>query len=273
MILKIKEMGFLRLNNAEFAEFMNRFRALVPKQEEEEERPGGLSLLSTTEITNYGVTEEMTTAFDADMQALTDAVKRSQVDENTKPRADYNAARGSYISYFFAHLAAAQKSPFEETSAPAETLWTRMKEYRGTQRLPLQQQTTQFRGFLTDVAKEENRSLVTALGFDQLIEKIRDANDKFVELSNKSLTTRAADSSEPTKDIRTRLAEEYDEISTTIFAYSVLFKDEVSITFVRQLNELIDETVTAYKRRSKGESETEEGENPSGEGEERPGEL
>ena len=61
-------MGFVRLNNAEFTEFMNRFRALVPALGgEEEERPGGLSVLAATEITDYGLTAEMTEAFDADM--------------------------------------------------------------------------------------------------------------------------------------------------------------------------------------------------------------
>lgn len=266
-------MGFVRLNNAEFTEFMNRFRALVPAREgEEEERPGGLSLMAAKEITDYGLTAEMTDAFDADMQALTDAVSRSQVDENTKPRAEQDAARDAYVSYYFSQLSAARKSPFAETSGPAETLWTRTKDYRGIQRLPLQQETAQVRGLLFDLDKAENKPLVTALHLDTLVEKLREANDEFAALSGESLATRAADLTEQTKPVRTRLIERYDEISTTLFAYSVLFKDEVTLTFVRKLNELIDETATAYKRRSKGETPSEEGGTP-GSGEERPGGL
>ena len=260
-------MGFVRLNNAEFTEFMNRFRALVPALgEEEEERPGGLSVLAATEITDYGLTAEMTEAFDADMQALTDAVSRSQVDENTKP------PRDAYISYYFSQLSAARKSPFVETSGPAETLWTRTKDYRGIQRLPLQQETAQVRGLLFDLDKAENQPLVAALHLETLVEKLREANEEFAALSGESLATRAADLTEETKAVRTRLIERYDEISTTLFAYSVLFKDDVSLTFVRQLNSLIDETATAYKRRGKGETPSEEEETPDG-GDERPGEL
>ena len=272
-IVKLKDVNLVRLNNAEFTEFMNRFRALVPALgEEEEERPGGLSVLAATEITDYGLTAEMTEAFDADMQALTDAVSRSQVDENTKPRAELDAARDAYISYYFSQLSAARKSPFVETSGPAETLWTRTKDYRGIQRLPLQQETAQVRGLLFDLDKAENQPLVAALHLETLVEKLREANEEFAALSGESLATRAADLTEETKAVRTRLIERYDEISTTLFAYSVLFKDDVSLTFVRQLNSLIDETATAYKRRGKGETPSEEEETPDG-GEERPGEL
>ena len=46
--------------------------------------------------------------------------------------------------------------------------------------------------------------------------------------------------------------------STTIFAFSVAEKNADALTFVGNLNALVDETRTAYKRRSKGETESEE---------------
>ena len=128
------------------------------------------------------------------------------------------------------------------------------------------------RGLLFDLDKAENQPLVAALHLETLVEKLREANEEFAALSGESLATRAADLTEETKAVRTRLIDRYDEISTTLFAYSVLFKDDVSLTFVRQLNSLIDETATAYKRRGKGETPSEEEETPDS-GEERPGEL
>lgn len=272
-ILKIKEISLYRLNNAEFAEFMNRFRVLIPEEEEEDERPGGLSLRAAKEIADYGVTEEMTTTFDTEMKALTDAVSRSYIDENTKPRAEQDALRDEYLSYYFSQLTAARKSPFKETSEPAEALWMRTKNYRGIQRLPLQQETAQIKGLLFDLDKEENKKHVTALHLETLVEKLREANNEFFTLSEEILATRAAERTDQTRLMRVRLMESYDEISTTLFAYNVLFKEEKTLTFIRRLNELIDETVTAYKRRDKGERPSEgDGETPDDDGE-RPGEL
>ena len=246
-IIKIKELGLQQLNNAEFTEFMNRFRKLIPVQaSEEEERPGGLSVLTESGTGYLGVTSEMLAAFDADMQAFTS-------------------------------LQTAMKSPIAATAEAGNILWTRTKDYRGIQRLPQQQETAQIRGLLFDLAKEENQIHVTTLHLEGLLEQMRETNEEFARLSEESLTERAADTTEQTLIVCDRLAVQYDDISTTIFAFSVAEKNADALTFVSNLNALVDETRTAYKRRSKGETESEEtpeGGNEEGDNnEERPGGL
>ena len=277
-IVKIKELGFQQLNNAEFAGFMSRFRNLVPVQSsEEEERPGGLSVLAESGTGYLGVTPEMLTAFDADMKALTDAVSRQRTDDRTKQKNMYEMARGSCVTLYFSNLSTAMKSPIPATADSGNILWTRTKEYRGIQRLPQQQETEQIRGLLFDLDKEENKPHVTVLHLEGLLEQMRETNEEFARLSEESLAERATDTTEQTLVVRDRLASQYDDISTTIFAYSVTEKNADALTFVKKLNALVDETRTAYKRRSKGETETEEtpeeGGESGGEDIERPGEL
>lgn len=277
-IIKIKELGLQQLNNAEFTEFMNRFRKLIPVQaSEEEERPGGLSVLTESETGYLGVTSEMLAAFDADMQALTDSVSRQRTDDRTKQKSLYEVSRGSCVTLYFTSLQTAMKSPIAATAEAGNILWTRTKDYRGIQRLPQQQETAQIRGLLFDLAKEENQTHVTTLHLEGLLEQMRETNEEFARLSEESLTERAADTTEQTLIVRDRLAVQYDDISTTIFAFSVAEKNVDALTFVSNLNALIDETRTAYKRRSKGETESEEtpeGGNEEGDNnEERPGGL
>ena len=156
-------------------------------------------------------------------------------------------------------------------------LWTRTKDYRGIQRLPQQQETAQIRGLLFDLAKEDNQTHVTTLHLEGLLEQMRETNEEFARLSEESLTERAADTTEQTLIVRDRLAVQYDDISTTIFAFSVAEKNADALTFVSNLNALVDETRTAYKRRSKGETESEEtpegGHEEGDNNEERPGGL
>lgn len=277
-IIKIKEMGLQQLNNAEFTEFMNRFRKLIPVQaSEEEERPGGLSVLAESGTGYLGVTSEMLAAFDADMEALTDSVSRQRTDDRTKQKSLYEVSRGSCVTLYFTSLQTAMKSPIAATAEAGNILWTRTKDYRGIQRLPQQQETAQIRGLLFDLAKEENQPHVTTLHLDGLLEQMRESNEEFARLSEESLTERAADTTEQTLVVRDRLTEQYDDISTTIFAFSVTEKNADALTFVNNLNALIDETRTAYKRRSKGETESEETSEGGNEGgdnnEERPGGL
>ena len=274
-IIKIKELGLQQLNNAEFTEFMNRFRKLIPVQaSEEEERPGGLSVLTES---GTGYLGEMLAAFDADMQALTDSVSRQRTDDRTKQKSLYEVSRGSCVTLYFTSLQTAMKSPIAATAEAGNILWTRTKDYRGIQRLPQQQETAQIRGLLFDLAKEENQTHVTTLHLEGLLEQMRETNEEFARLSEESLTERAADTTEQTLIVRDRLAVQYDDISTTIFAFSVAEKNADALTFVSNLNALVDETRTAYKRRSKGETESEEtpeGGNEEGDNnEERPGGL
>lgn len=277
-IIKIKELGLQQLNNAEFTEFMNRFRKLIPVQaSEEEERPGGLSVLTESGTGYLGVTSEMLAVFDADMQALTDSVSRQRTDDRTKQKSLYEVSRGSCVTLYFTSLQTAMKSPIAATAEAGNILWTRTKDYRGIQRLPQQQETAQIRGLLFDLAKEENQTHVTTLHLEGLLEQMRETNEEFARLSEESLTERAADTTEQTLIVRDRLAVQYDDISTTIFAFSVAEKNADALTFVSNLNALVDETRTAYKRRSKGETESEEtpeGGNEEGDNnEERPGGL
>lgn len=277
-IIKIKELGLQQLNNAEFTEFMNRFRKLIPVQaSEEEERPGGLSVLTESGTGYLDVTSEMLAAFDADMQALTDSVSRQRTDDRTKQKSLYEVSRGSCVTLYFTSLQTAMKSPIAATAEAGNILWTRTKDYRGIQRLPQQQETAQIRGLLFDLAKEENQTHVTTLHLEGLLEQMRETNEEFARLSEESLTERAADTTEQTLIVRDRLAVQYDDISTTIFAFSVAEKNADALTFVSNLNALVDETRTAYKRRSKGETESEEtpeGGNEEGDNnEERPGGL
>ena len=277
-IIKIKELGLQQLNNAEFTEFMNRFRKLIPVQaSEEEERPGGLSVLTESGTGYLGVTSEMLAAFDADMQALTDSVSRQRTDDRTKQKSLYEVSRGSCVTLYFTSLQTAMKSPIAATAEAGNILWTRTKDYRGIQRLPQQQETAQIRGLLFDLTKEENQTHVTTLHLEGLLEQMRETNEEFARLSEESLTERAADTTEQTLIVRDRLAVQYDDISTTIFAFSVAEKNVDALTFVSNLNALVDETRTAYKRRSKGETELEEtpeGGNEEGDNnEERPGGL
>lgn len=131
----------------------------------------------------------------------------------------------------------------------------------GIQRIPMQQEAAKIKGMLYDLDKAENKPKVTLLHLDETVKELREVNDEFDMIVNDRTNELAANMLGATKEIRQRIDKQYDEISTTIFAYSIASPSEEATMFVTQLNKLIDETTNAYNvRRGIAEANKKKGE-------------
>lgn len=272
-IIKIKTLDLYNLNNAEFKNFMERFFKLIPNKAGEE-RPGELSLLNEGENMNsefVGITDADKAAFNADMLLLTDVVNQSRTSDNTALLLNLDKRRDPLVSFIINTVSVGRKSPNPAYGQASISLYNTLKPYRGIQNIPLQQETAQIKGMLYDLDKPENKPKVTLLHLDETVEELRDVNDEFDELSNERTNERAANAVETAKEIRNRLSQQYDDISTTIFAYSIVNPSDEATLFITQLNQLIDETRAAYNLR-KGIASANKDNTGKGDGE-RPGEL
>ena len=125
-----------------------------------------------------------------------------------------------------------------------------------------------------DLAKEENAARVEVLGLTEVVEAIRTANQKYETLTAARTNARAAVTTESSKAIRARLDEQFDDMLTISFVYSVAYPTTGTATFIAQTNALIDEVKAAYnQRRGIVSANKGEGGSTGGEEEERPGEL
>ena len=100
---------------------------------------------------------------------------------------------------------------------------------------------------------------------------MRNVNDEFDALSSDRTNERAINAVGTAKEIRHRLNSQYDYITTTIFAHSIAVPSDEATLFITQLNQLIDETRTAYNLR-KGITASNKNKGQGG-NDERPGEL
>ena len=118
--ITIKSIGLTNLNNAEFLAFMKGALSLLPTaSEEEEERPGGLSLLSTTAETGVpalGLTAEFVSAMQADVEALAEVVSESRIAQETEESEVQDKRRDMTATYVTQLITNASKSPIAAES-------------------------------------------------------------------------------------------------------------------------------------------------------------
>ena len=238
-IIKIKEFGITRLNNAEYTNFSNRVLSLV-NQAGTLEPEGGSAL---------GIEEEVTEEYGTLGETMGDIVAQSRISDRTAELTAVDKQRDDLVVYLFKLLRSKKSSPLTEERKAATSLYNLLKPYVGCYRSPGQQETVQIRGLLTDARKSENLPNVEALSLANILTELESANDEYASLTEQRTEERAASRLDESKKVRARMDELYDYISTVAFVQSVAHPTEATATFVTNLNALIDETNALYNQR------------------------
>ena len=238
-IVKIKDFGLTKLNNAEYTNFSTRVLSLV-KQAGTLEPDGGSAL---------GIEEEVLDEDESLLAMMNDIVAQSRISDLTAVLADLDRQRDDLVVYLFKLLRSKKASPVAAERNAAVSLYNLLKPYVGCQNLPTQQETVQIRGLLTDARKAENLPNVEALALANILTELESANDEYASLTEQRTEERAANRLDESKTVRARMDELYDYISTVAFVQSVASPTDATAAFVTNLNALIDETNALYNQR------------------------
>ena len=238
-IVKIKEFGITRLNNAEYTNFSTRVLSLV-NQAGTLEPEGGSAL---------GIEEEVTEEYGTLGGTMGDIVAQSRISDRTAELTAVDKQRDDLVVYLFKLLRSKKSSPLTEERKAATSLYNLLKPYVGCYRSPGQQETVQIRGLLTDARKAENLPNVEALALTNILTELESANDEYASLTEQRTEERAASRLDESKKVRQRMDELYDYISTVAFVQSVAHPTDATAAFVTNLNALIDETNALYNQR------------------------
>ena len=88
--IRVEEISLTRLNHAEFINFMQRVRALLPIVKDEESRDAAPAL---------AITADQVAELDGYLQTMSDLTRESQVKAETKPKKEIDRLRDSLIAY------------------------------------------------------------------------------------------------------------------------------------------------------------------------------
>ena len=273
-----------RLNNAEYLSFMHNVLALLPlASEEEEDRPGGLSVLSSLSengVPALGLSAEFMNEFEQEIEMLADVVDETRIAPETETMNANDKLRSSVTTFITSNIANACKSPISTEATAGNELYKVIKPYIGIAQLPvdqktvkIKQKTVKIKGLLLDIRKEENAQYVTDLNLTTYLNELETANNAYMASMQQRLRTRAALKRESGSAIRERVNTMYENLAILAQSYNIVQPTAETTKFVNELNELIAQTTTAYNSRSKRPKNNNNENTPSGGEEERPGGL
>ena len=258
--IRVEEINLVRLANAEFMNFMERFLALLPLEAEGEPESGVMG------APKVGITAEMITEAKGYLAQMNDLTRIPQMKAETKPKEEVDRKRDSLISLLFSRVKTSRSVPIEAESKAAEQLYIVISPYRGIGKLPYNQETEMIKGLLLDLRKLENSEAVRTLGLDAYVDELDNCNKQFEALvKTADMKNSELGFNEQMRDLRVAMTDLYREMTDYAFATNLLNETEESLYFMSGLNALIHDVESIYKQRLNSRKKKEE-EKPAGEG-------
>lgn len=250
----------VRLANAEFMNFMERFLSLLPLEAEGEPESGEMG------APKLSITAEQVTEAKGYLAQMNDLTRIPQMKAETKPKEEVDRKRDSLISLLFSRVKTSRSVPIEAESKAAEQLYIVISPYRGIGKLPYNQETEMIKGLLLDLRKLENSEAVRTLGLDAYVDELDNCNKQFEALvKTADMKNSELGFNEQMRDLRVAMTDLYREMTDYAFATNLLNETEESLYFMSGLNALIHDVESIYKQRLNSRKKKEE-EKPAGEG-------
>ena len=174
--IRVEEINLVRLANAEFMNFMERFLSLLPLEAEGEPESGEMG------APKLSITAEQVTEAKGYLAQMNDLTRIPQMKAETKPKEEVDRKRDSLISLLFSRVKTSRSVPIEAESKAAEQLYIVISPYRGIGKLPYNQETEMIKGLLLDLRKLENSEAVRTLGLDAYVDELDNCNKQFEAL-------------------------------------------------------------------------------------------
>lgn len=258
--IRVEEINLVRLANAEFMNFMERFLALLPLEAEGEPESGEMG------APKLSITAEQVTEAKGYLAQMNDLTRIPQMKAETKPKEEVDRKRDSLISLLFSRVKTSRSVPIEAESKAAEQLYIVISPYRGIGKLPYNQETEMIKGLLLDLRKLENSEAVRTLGLDAYVDELDNCNKQFEALvKTADMKNSELGFNEQMRDLRVAMTDLYHEMTDYAFATNLLNETEESLYFMSGLNALIHDVESIYKQRLNSRKKKEE-EKPAGEG-------
>ena len=229
---KINAISLKKLNNAEYAYFAQQVSNLIHEGTAEKLHVSAATL----------------TAFDANLKLLTDIVAQSRISDETADIVAVDKEADDLITYILSTIRSAKQSPVAAQKAAATTLYNATKPYAGIQRMAQRQEVQQARGLLTDLAKPDLKAHVQTLALQPAVDQLKTTVDRYASLLESRSASQVAANLGAAKPVREKMNDEYDEMTTVAFAFSIAAPAAELTTFITKLNKLIDDTTTTYNQ-------------------------
>ena len=272
--LEIDSMPVSRMTNAEFHNYMDRVRQLIPLDAQSEpDLPvvQAADAKAAAGASAIGLSAELIAEMDDYLAQLLEMTRDSRAATETVTLGWLDEERDKGAQYLIDKVDSARKSPVAAEREAAELLWTVLKVYTGITRETVNEETSLINGMLLDMRKSQFASSIATLGLEAGMAELEKLNNQYAELvAQRNAAQKEAAKRLKSEELREKLSELFEEICDRAFAHNLVNPTEESEEFIRSLNQLTEDTKARMNRRGSQGEETPTEETPEP-GEETPG--
>lgn len=264
---RIDSYSLRNLNNAEYANFIDRFLALLPLADkpDDPENPDVLSLQSDTPAQgapSLAIPAETVEQERALLEKLTDLNRETRSSAQTEQIAEAERGRDEVATFIIKHISGSSTLPLQAQKEAGKLMYNTIKVYEGIAKLPVSQETAAIKGMLVDLRKPEFAEAVATLGLQPYMVELERLNSLYEQLVSVRSAERSVKSTDAvSKEIRQQMDSLYDDMTDLAFASNVLNGTAETAAFVRDVNSLIAETRTARNQRGSKTKKEQGGDN------------
>ena len=264
---RIDSYSLRNLNNAEYANFIDRFLALLPLADkpDDPENPDVLSLQSDTPAQgapSLAIPAETVEQEKALLEKLTDLNRETRSSAQTEQIAEAERGRDEVATFIIKHISGSSTLPLQAQKEAGKLMYNTIKVYEGIAKLPVSQETAAIKGMLVDLRKPEFAEAVATLGLQPYMAELERLNSLYEQLVSVRSAERSVKSTDAvSKEVRQQMDSLYDDMTDLAFASNVLNGTTETAAFVRDVNSLIAETRTARNQRGSKTKKEQGGDN------------
>lgn len=198
-------------------------------------------------VLKLNITQAMVDAFSSNYDILHDLIKRQLASAITPLLATLDTERDTLLSYFFAAVKNAAKSPIAAHRAAYAALAPVIKPYEGIADHPVAQETSEISGLLLDANKTGLAVHLNALGLTDVLESLDSINAQYIALELQR--TAEMPSKAETDKWRRLTYESYTAIIDRVNASLILEPTPEMESFAVKINNQIKHTNDAFNLR------------------------
>ncbi|RHJ82896.1 DUF6261 family protein [Parabacteroides sp. AM08-6] len=264
---RIDSYSLRNLNNAEYANFIDRFLALLPLADkpDDPENPDVLSLQSDTPAQgapSLAIPAETVEQERALLEKLTDLNRETRSSAQTEQIAEAERGRDEVATFIIKHISGSSTLPLQAQKEAGKLMYNTIKVYEGIAKLPVSQETAAIKGMLVDLRKPEFAEAVATLGLQPYMAELERLNSLYEQLVSVRSAERSVKSTDAvSKEVRLQMDSLYDDMTDLAFASNVLNGTAETAAFVRDVNSLVAETRTARNQRGSKTKKEQGGDN------------
>ena len=158
--------------------------------------------------------------------------------------------RDQLLTYFFMKISSEMRSPDPANEEAATQLGDFLIQYRGIQKKPNRQETQLIKGLLLDAQQGKYTAPLQTLQLTTVLTKLKKLNEDYEQLLEHRTNEELAATFIATKPLRSEMDQQYDFLSTKLFALNVVSPLPESQKAITSLNNLIKATMVARRQRN-----------------------